>query len=334
MILPAILAFLAAVTFAANNATLRRGVVHGTLAQAMAVTLLLGLALIWIALAACGGLPLLGVFPARSVALFAAAGLLHFAFGRYCNYRATRAMGAVLVGPVQQTSVLVTLVLAIALLGETLTPLHAAGILLILAAPMLAVKNANGPAWLAWARRPRGGGPVAAVAITAPGQGAAPAGAFRPQLAEGYFFASLSALAFGASPILVREGMIEGSGMAGGLAGAAVAYSAATLAVAGYLALPGRGRGALAISRPALGWYAMTGLMAAASQVFVYMALAIAPASLVVPIQRTSIVMRVGLAKLLNPELESFDGRIVLATVASLAGAVALSVDPDWFRAP
>ncbi|OVZ62191.1 hypothetical protein CDO44_04920 [Pigmentiphaga sp. NML080357] len=55
MILPTVLALLAAFTFAANNATLRRGVVGGTLSQAMVVTLLLGTAMVWIAVLAVGG---------------------------------------------------------------------------------------------------------------------------------------------------------------------------------------------------------------------------------------------------------------------------------------
>src|SRR5690606_15381262 len=118
MILPTVLALLAAFTFAVNNATLRRGIVGGTLTQAMVVTLVLGAALVWIAALAAGGSEPLQTFPLRSLLLFAGAGLLHFGFGRYCNYRATRAMGTVLVGPVQQTSVLITLVLAVLFLGE------------------------------------------------------------------------------------------------------------------------------------------------------------------------------------------------------------------------
>ena len=92
----------------------------------------------------------------------------------------------------------------------------------------------------------------------------------------------------------------------------------------------GLGR-SLTMSRPTLGWYSVAGVTAAASQIFVYMALAIAPASVVIPIQRTSLVMRVWFARVLNPELESFDGPVLLATVVSLIGAVALAADPAWF---
>lgn len=323
MILPIALSLLAAFTFAANNATLRRGVVGGTLAQAMVVTLLLGAALVWIATLATGGMRELRAFPLSSVLYFSAAGLLHFGFGRYCNYRATRAMGAVLVGPVQQTSVLMTLVLAVVLLGERLNALHLGGIALILAAPMLGARG-HGSFSLRRFRRVPGEPP-------APAKAQPTGNAFQPKLGEGYLFAILSALAYGSSPILVRQGMVEGSGMAGGLAGAAVAYTTATLAVLLIVAFQGGLARSVTMPRSTLGWYSVAGLMAAASQIFVYMALALAPASIVTPIQRTSLVMRVWLARWLNPDLESFDGPVLLATVLSLIGAAALAADPAWF---
>ncbi|OVZ61437.1 hypothetical protein CDO46_18735 [Pigmentiphaga sp. NML030171] len=322
MILPTVLALLAAFTFAANNATLRRGVVGGTLSQAMVVTLLLGTAMVWIAVLAVGGTGHLQAFPLRSTLLFSAAGLLHFGFGRYCNYRATRAMGTVLVGPVQQTSVLITLVLAIVLLGERLTTLHIVGIALIIAAPMLAAR-AHAPASFRPFRRASEAESIQVEARSAAG--------FQPKLGEGYLFATFSALAYGSSPILVRHAMVEGNGMAGGLAGAAVAYTAATVGVVAIVICQGGLGRSLTMSRPTLGWYSVAGVTAAASQIFVYMALAIAPASVVIPIQRTSLVMRVWLARVLNPELESFDGPVLLATVVSLIGAVALAADPAWF---
>lgn len=316
MILPTVLALLAAFTFAVNNATLRRGIVGGTLTQAMVVTLLLGAVLVWIAALAAGGKESLESFPLRSLLLFSGAGLLHFGFGRYCNFRATRAMGTVLVGPVQQTSVLITLVLAVLFLGERLTVLHIVGIALLLAAPMLAA-------------RPHA--PAPGKAETVHQESKQSSASFQPKLGEGYLYAILSALAYGSSPILVRQAMIDGQGMAGGLAGAAVAYTAATLVVVALVMWRGDLKHSVAMSRPTLTWYSISGIMAAVSQIFVYMALAIAPASLVIPLQRTSLVMRVWLARLFNPELESFDGPVLLATLLSLLGAIILAADPSWF---
>jgi hypothetical protein len=70
------------------------------------------------------------------------------------------------------------------------------------------------------------------------------------------------------------------------------------------------------------------------------MALAIAPVSVVVPIQRLSVLFRFWFARLFNPRHEVFGGRMITATVVSLAGALSLSVSteavqallllPDW----
>ena len=73
-----------------------------------------------------------------------------------------------------------------------------------------------------------------------------------------------------------------------------------------------------------------------------YMALVLAPVSVVTPIQRLSLVFRLYFSRIINPQHEVFGGRIVAATVVSLVGALALSVSteivqsvlplPDWAR--
>jgi hypothetical protein len=49
-----------------------------------------------------GGFPLLAGFTWRTLWLLELAGVIHFFWARYCNYRATKAIGANLVAPVQQ----------------------------------------------------------------------------------------------------------------------------------------------------------------------------------------------------------------------------------------
>ena len=106
-------ALLAAVTFALNNASARRGVLTGTMAQAMAITVPMGVPLFFIATAAAGHLASVWHFSPAAMLSLALAGIIHFVGGRYCNFRATKAIGANLVGPIQQVSLILTLVLAI-----------------------------------------------------------------------------------------------------------------------------------------------------------------------------------------------------------------------------
>ena len=238
----------------------------------------------------------------------APAGIVHFVAGRYSNYRAIQAMGANLVAPVQQTSVVITLVLAIAMLGEVPTSQQIIGIAVVLATPLLLIRRS--------AREDK-----------------EPGRAFKPDLRSGYLFAGLSALAFGISPILVGFGLRGAPGIVTGLASGTIAYMAAALVVLAILALPRARTGGLVASGASLGWYVLSGVTVAASQLIGYMALALAPVSVVVPIQRISIVLRLGFARAFNREAEVFGKSMLLATLLSLTGALMIAVDPAHLEA-
>src|SRR3974377_1644075 len=107
-----LLSLLSAVTFAYANARLRRGVLTGTVLQAVGISLPVALPIFVVAMLPTGGFDILAAFSARSWLLLIIAGVIHFAWGRYCNYRATKAIGANLVAPVQQYSLVITLALA------------------------------------------------------------------------------------------------------------------------------------------------------------------------------------------------------------------------------
>lgn len=99
-----LLSLLSAVTFAYANASVRRGVLTGTVLQAVAISLPIALPFFILAMLATGGFPALMNFSGRTLLLLAFAGIVHFALARYCNYRATKAIGANLVAPVQHTA--------------------------------------------------------------------------------------------------------------------------------------------------------------------------------------------------------------------------------------
>lgn len=309
-------ALLAAATFAFNNAAARRGVLTGSVAQAIAITVPIGVPMFFIAALAAGALPLLAAFSATSLLYLATAGIIHFVWGRYCNYRATKAMGANLVGPVQQVSLILTLGLAIVVLGEALTPLRVIGILLVVLGPMLTLPAKSGtPAK-----------PAAPASESTQAQPAVPA--FKANYAEGYLWSLLSAVGYGSSPILVTLG-IGGKGLTGSLAAGVVAYSAATIVTAIILLWPGQLRHVFAIRRDAAAWFTLSGVLVCLSQMFLYMGYAVAPVSVVSPIQRLSIVFRVYASRLINPHHEVFGGKVIAGTFVSLIGAVALTVSTD-----
>ena len=311
-----LLAICSAATFAFNNASVRRGVLSGSVGQAMAITVPLGVPLFFLAALATGHLGDVFGFPFRGLAALSLAGILHFVWGRYCNYRATSAIGTNLVAPIQNLNLIVTLSLAIWLLGEQLTPLRILGIGLILLGPSLTVRaKANEPSE----------GDGSEEKETA---GKAEMAAFKPRYAEGYLFALLSATGYGLSPILVRVGL-ENKGIGTSLAGGLVAYVAATGVMVLILMWPGNFRNALAVDRGAARWFTLSGFLVFLSQMFLYMAMSVAPVTVVSPINRLSILFRLYFSRWLNPKHEVFGGSVIAGTVVSLLGAVALSMSTE-----
>jgi len=306
------LSLLSAVTFAYANASVRRGVLTGTVLQAVAISLPVALPFFLVAMAFGGGYAALVAFDTRALALLAAAGVVHFALSRYCNYRATKAIGANLVAPIQQYSLVLTLVLAVVWLGEALTPLRIIGIILVVAGPALTHEGNKPPA----------------IAADIPDGAGGFHKPFYPNYAEGYVFALLSALGFGISPILIGMAF-EHKGLAIGIAGGFVSYAAATVAIVLPLLLPQEWRSFKSVDRLSAKWFLISGITVCFSQMFRYMALAIAPVSVVSPIQRLSLVFRIYFGWMINPHHEVFGGRVIWGTVVSLLGAVALSVSAD-----
>ena len=297
---------IAATTFAINNASVRRGVMTGTVTQVVAVSMPVGLILFVAVALVSGQLAQIDQLSPTSMALLASAGVVHFVLGRYCGYRSIQAMGANLSAPVQQWSLLVTLSLAVYFLGETLDVLKISGIALMVLGPAIAAR----------AQRAR---VLSRVATTTT--------KFKPKLAEGYFFGILCCICWGSSPILVRAGL-SGTGLA--LAGGVVAYGAATLAVLLILFFPVARKDASGIRAENFKWLVWIGVTVCVSQVFMYMAMAIAPVTMVQPLMRLSNVLVIVFSWFMNREYEIFDPGVIVAIGISMIGAVALGADTTW----
>ena len=305
-LLGAVLAILSAATFALTNATGRRGVITGTPAQGMVISMPVGLACFLVLALLTGALPIIGGLSLSAMASLSAAGVLHFVVGRYSNFRASQAAGVNLTAPVMQLNAVVTLVLAVVALNEPCTMLQVAGAVLMVAGS-LATQRASQP--------------------TAAGK-PHDLPAFRPRIAVGFFFASIAALMYGTSPIIVRQALHD-AGPLGGVAGGSIAYAAATVAVTFGLFIPSLRSNVTQVSGENARWFVYSGIFVAAAQGFLYSALAVAPIMLVVPLLQLSLVFRFLFAYLLNPHHEIFGFLVVFGSIVSIAGACAVSVDTN-----
>jgi drug/metabolite transporter (DMT)-like permease len=301
----------AAGTFALNAAAARRAVLSGTVLQGLMVTVPLGVPLFLILMFVTGESGLLSRFPLEAYIWFAAAGIVHFVIGRYGNYSASAAIGTNLASPILQSEVIITLVLAMFVLGESLTPLRALGIALVLIGPGL-VGRGQSPT--------RAGAGVASAASPA----------FQPRYAEGYAYAVVAAIGYGLSPVFITLGL-RAAGGTGALAGGFVSYLAATLTVGVALVVLQVPRSTYRLSGTALRWFLFAGVIVFASQAFRYAALVYAPASVVTALQRLSSLFRIYFGWIINREHEVFDRSVFTATAVSMIGAMALSVSTEMF---
>lgn len=303
--LGALLALASAATFGLNNAAVRRGVLTSTVLQAMVITVPLGVPLFALACLLFGGFHALAEFSSAQWLWMMLAGVVHFIVGRYGNYRSTKAMGANLSGPVQQLSVPISIVLAMIYLDEVLTPLRLLGFIMVMVGPVVML------------RRKKGEG----VRKTASG--------FTPHYAEGFMWGIVSSFAYGASPLFIMMGLQPGGSLVDSIAGGFVSYSSATIVVLVLLMLAGGARFMSSLEGSAAKWFVASGIFVFFSQIFRYMSLAVAPITVVVPIQRLSPVFRVIFSWLLNREHEFFGFWVLLGISISMIGAILLTLSTE-----
>ena len=309
---------MASAGFGLNLATVRRGLQASPVFLAVFFTVMVGLPLLLVAAAVSGQLFQMSDISGRSYLLLIAAGVIHFVVGRYGSYRAVGAIGTNRATPIQTVSGPYTLLMALFLLGESISITNGIGIVIVILAPTIMVSRTGGARRHADQGEPGsnpGAGDAAPIDVR-PSRTAAVTG---PRWAEGYFFGIIGALGFGTSPLLIREA-IGGTGL--GIAGALVSYSAAAVLLLLFLLVPGRLADLQGIDRTAARWFLLGSVAVFFSQMFRFIALDLTTVSVVNPLQRTSAIFIVLFAFLLNRQLETFGPRVLAAIALSVVGSV------------
>jgi drug/metabolite transporter (DMT)-like permease len=337
-------ALLSSASFGFNTAAIRRGVLGSSAAQGLYISVTMGVPLFLAAAAVTGQLGRFSAFSLGDYLLLTSAGVLHFVFGRYCNYRAISAIGANRTAPLQGFSILYSVVVAVVVLGEQVTLLNAVGILLLVAGPLIMVQGdlrktrdrspagASAPASSSPVGGPAGIGnegkteppasssarSASAVAAASPPTKPAPR---MSRLVEGYFFAVVSSVAYGTSPILVRAAL-RGTGL--GILGGLVSYVPAAVVMNFTLLFPGRLASLRGMNRTAMRWFLIVGVSVFSAQMFRYIALDLAPVSVVAPLGQTVSVFGLFFAFLINRQTESFELPVIAGIAMSVIGSAAV----------
>jgi drug/metabolite transporter (DMT)-like permease len=235
---------------------MRRGVITGTVLQAMVITVPIGALTFLMMAAASGVLGQVVEFPVAAMAWLVGQGIVHFVLGRYCNYRSNQLMGVNLAAPVVQLQVPVAILIAVALMREAFTVLQALGTVLMIAGSFSAQLHSN----------KSGGQPPKRDVAAVP---------FQPRLISGYAFGLGGALFYGLSPIMARQAFLYAPGSSTAAAGI-IAYVGAMMAFGLFLLKPGAWRNVTSIQSENIGWFLAASVLVAISQAFVYASLAAA----------------------------------------------------------
>ena len=132
-----VLGLASSVTFGANSIIARRGVLRVSSDYIAIVSIFTGLAFFILVTAVTGDLYVLARLTWKSYFFWALSGVIHFALGRTWAYRSLQLLGANRSNIVTSLSPIATVVLAMLLLKETVTPLQALGITFTLSGPIL-----------------------------------------------------------------------------------------------------------------------------------------------------------------------------------------------------
>jgi len=288
--------------------------------QGMAMTVPIGGLSFLVMTVAFGQLGQLVLFPAVALAWLAGQGIVHFVFGRYCNYKSNQLMGVNLAAPVVQLQVPFAMMLAVAMLHEKFTMLQVIGSVLMLGGSLV-TQTKTGKGIKRASAAPTG-------TVTPQQKRAVPGPAFRPRIVSGYLFALGAAMCYGSSPLMARQAFLNAPG-AGTAAAGCLAYAAATLLFSLILLKPGAWDDIRGVSRENLPWFLSSAVLVAISQAFVYASLAVAPLMVVTPILQLSLVFRLFLSQCINREYEVMNAAVVVGALTAVLGSILVSLDTD-----
>jgi drug/metabolite transporter (DMT)-like permease len=301
------LTLLSALSFSMNSVMARRGLARAAASAGSFITVLLGVPLFFLAALVTGELFEAGRIPLNGYVLLGLAGISHFCIGRYFNYRAQAAIGATRAQTVQALNVPYSVGVAWLTLNEEITPLMLMAIALIVIGPVIMVQRGQ--------PKPRAvpaGGSTAAVET------------FQLKQVEGYLSALMTVFAYGTSPIFIRAALDDITGVS--IYGGFVSYLVAALVLMATLVLPGR-RGLIrAMNFSTVRLFLGAGTMVFLAQMFRFMALGVAPVSVVAPLMQTSAIFTLVLSYTVNRKLEIINLRVVAGILLSMTGAIILAL--------
>lgn len=288
------LALFAAFNFALQYLCVRLGTVRGSVHDVVFVSLLTNVAIVVPVAGAVHGVPEMSLV---SVVWFLLAGLSGSLFARLAMFKSVEVIGASRTSPVVSANVFFATILAVIIFGETLTSLHALGIVIIVIGVVV----------ISWETA----------------QDAASDDSLR-DLGVSLILPLLAALFLGIEPILISLGLAAGSPV---LPGVGLAAIAASIGFGTYLLGTGQLRRATFRWSQEMVWYLGAGVTSALGIISLYTGLALTEVVVVIPLVQTAPLFVVVLSAFFLPQrLERITWRLVAGAVVVVLGVGIVAV--------
>jgi len=289
-------ALLCALTFAFAAISTRRAVVKGpALLHGVLITIGVSLPFFLVILAASGQIESVLRFSPEAYFWLSAAGIMHFVVGRWMFFKGVQHAGANVTSILRRIDSLVALVLGVGVLQEPLTLQLIVGILLTVFGVIVTSLTPNS------------------------------VGAARDRQlnlsSRALFFGLGTGVLWGITPVMMKIGL---QGADAPVAGAFISFLAATAALSLSLLNPDRRSSFSNLPRNIVIAYCIVGILAGIANLFRFLSLNLAPASVVTPLLSTTPVFLLTLSFVLNRRLEVFSLPVVVGTIAVVIGAVLL----------
>ncbi|MWV38491.1 EamA family transporter [Natrialba sp. INN-245] len=285
----------AAVANASQNVFVRKGTDKGKAFDAVMIVMLINSAVL------IPGVVLL-YYPEYHLTRFSwisfiGAGLFGTLLGRMLTYTSIDTIGASRTAPIVASQALFATVFGILVLGESLTPIHGLGIILIV----------SGVSLITWETSHNSLNNIP-----------------RRELLIGLIIPFGAAIAYGAEPIFASTGFNEGTPAPVGLA---IKTASATLGFTLYLRWKGTLPAMSGLYTKNSRWFVLAGISNTLFLVGYYVALEIAPVNVVVPVLITNTLFTVFLSAAFLPKrLENVTWKIVAAATIVVVGVVTVTL--------
>jgi drug/metabolite transporter, DME family len=287
-------AFTTAILYAANTILIRRAVLKVTNASiGILISVPMAVPLFFLTLVFTGQVRGILTFSFQSYVWLSLAGILHFVVGRSLYYGCVQLVGANIASLLRRSNILVSVVIGITVLHEPLSWQLATGVLLIMAGITLAGLS--------------------------PQKIQDPDGRYTKIPANAFVLGFGCGAAWGVAPILVKVGL-QATGSP--VAGAFISFLAATVVIIFSMVSPEKRISITDIPRKAAGLFFTAGLLSFGANLARYVALSLAPASVITPLVATSPVFLLVFSFVFNRNLEIFNTTVIVGTITVVAGTI------------